>query len=90
MPNVTDHQVAQHPPGLPEPSYAAEPIRITEDVPPPPRPLAVEIRNARAALDQTGDWDSNTATDTRDASVLLHYRLTRLLDALDAERTVTR
>lgn len=90
MPNRTDHRPKQHPPGLPEPSYAGEPIRIAEDVPPPPRPLAEEIRNARTALDQTGDWDSNSATDTRDASVLLHYRLTRLLDALDAERAVTR
>jgi hypothetical protein len=25
MPNRTDHQVAQHPPGLPEPSYATAP-----------------------------------------------------------------
>jgi hypothetical protein len=68
----------------------SEPIRITEDVPPPPRPLAEEIRNARAALDQTGDWNQRDPAAARDASVLLHYRLTRLLDALDAERAVTR
>lgn len=63
----------------------AKPIRITEDVPPPPCTVAEEIHNARAVLAMTGDWDQASHTDTRDAAVLLHFRLQRLLDALAAE-----
>lgn len=59
------------------------PIRIVEDVPPPPRTTAEEITYARAALEETGNWDRASHPDTRDAAVLLHFRLQRLLDALD-------
>ena len=65
-----------------------EPIRITEAVPPPPRTVAEEVHNARAALDTTGDWDQTNPSEARDAAVLLHFRLQRLLDALDAERSM--
>lgn len=81
MQHGTDQHAQQHTP-------TPEPIRITEDVPPPPRSVAEEIRNARAVLAATGDYDRNSATDARDASVLLHFRLQRLLDALDAESSL--
>lgn len=77
MPHVTDQSAAQ-------PSPA--PIRVTEDASPPPRTVTEEIRNARAVLAMTGDWNQNNPAEARDAAVLLHFRMQRLLDALDAER----
>lgn len=66
------------------------PIRIVEDVPPPARTVVEEIRNARAALATTAATDRNDPDGTRDAAVLLHWRLQRLVNALDAEQAVTR
>jgi hypothetical protein len=62
-----------------------EPIRITEPHPLTPNTVEQEIAHAQAALDETGDWDRNSHAHTRDAAVLLHFRLQRLLDALNAE-----